>query len=69
MLVKPYGDTLDDGAVQLSFTLPLENSSRTREAARQFALKLGFDAGFGKETFAEHVATFIVKRMVERRGK
>jgi len=44
MLVKPYGDTLDDGAVQLSFTLPLEDSERTREAARRLVLKLGFES-------------------------
>ena len=42
MLVKPYGDRTNDGAVQLSFTLPLENSAKTREAARQLVLKLGF---------------------------
>jgi len=43
MLVRPYGDTRDDGAVQLSFTLPLEDSACAREAARQFVLKLGFE--------------------------
>jgi beta-lysine 5,6-aminomutase beta subunit len=43
MLVKPYGDTLNDGAVQLSFTLPIKDSAMAREAARQFVLKLGFE--------------------------
>jgi beta-lysine 5,6-aminomutase beta subunit len=42
MLVKPYGDTLNDGAVQLSFTLPIADSAKAREAARTFVLKLGF---------------------------
>lgn len=42
MLVKPYGDTLDDGAVQLSFALPMADSARAREAAKQLVLKLGF---------------------------
>ncbi len=42
MIIKAYGDTLDDGAVQLSFTLPVADSARAREAAKQFALKLGF---------------------------
>ena len=42
MLVKPYGDTLNDGAVQLSFTLPTGDSPKAREAARLFVLKLGF---------------------------
>lgn len=42
MEIRPYGDTIDDGAVQLSFTLPMADSARAREAARQFVLKLGF---------------------------
>jgi len=42
MLVRPYGDTLDDGSVQLSFTLPVPDGPRGREAARQFVEKLGF---------------------------
>ena len=40
--VKPYGDTLDDGKMQLSFTLPLEWSEAADEAARQLVAKLGF---------------------------
>ncbi len=40
--IKPYGDTLDDGAVQLSFTLPLEWSESADEAARQLVVKMGF---------------------------
>lgn len=42
MIVRPYGDTLDDGAVQLSFTLPVPDGPRGREAARIFVEKLGF---------------------------
>jgi beta-lysine 5,6-aminomutase beta subunit len=41
-IVRPYGDTLDDGAVQLSFTLPVPFGPRGREAARLFVEKLGF---------------------------
>ena len=41
-LVKPYGDTLDDGKVQLSFTLPIEWSEAADEAARQLVAKMGF---------------------------
>lgn len=44
MLVRPYGDALNDGAVQLSFTLPLPDSPRSREAARLLVLKLGFES-------------------------
>lgn len=43
MMIKPYGDTLNDGAVQLSFTLPVENSAKAREAARLYVRKLGFE--------------------------
>lgn len=41
--VKPYGDTWDDGAVQMSFTLPLAPGPTALEAARQLVLKMGFD--------------------------
>ncbi|MFN2461549.1 MAG: OAM dimerization domain-containing protein [Candidatus Velthaea sp.] len=40
--LKPYGDTLGDGAVQLSFTLPLEWSEAADEAARRLVMKMGF---------------------------
>lgn len=41
-IIRPYGDTLNDGAVQLSFTLPVPEGPRGREAARLFLEKLGF---------------------------
>jgi beta-lysine 5,6-aminomutase beta subunit len=41
-IVRPYGDTLDDGKVQLSFTLPVPEGPRGREAARQCVLGWGF---------------------------
>ena len=41
--VKPYGDTLDDGKVQLSFTLPIEWSEAADEAARQLVATMGFN--------------------------
>ncbi|MBV8080009.1 MAG: cobalamin-dependent protein [Actinobacteria bacterium] len=40
--VKPYGDTLGDGAVQLSFTLPIPWSEAADEAARQLVTSMGF---------------------------
>lgn len=40
--LKPYGDTTDDGALQLSFTLPVEPSDRAREAASQLVREWGF---------------------------
>lgn len=39
--VKPYGDTLNDGKVQISFTLPVPDGDRAVEAARQLAKKMG----------------------------
>lgn len=42
MFIKPYGDTSNDGAVQLSFTLPVKNCGRAKEAARLYVQKLGF---------------------------
>ncbi len=41
-LIKPYGDTMNDGKVQLSFTLPVEWSEAADEAARQLVVKMGF---------------------------
>ena len=40
-LVRPYGDTQNDGKVQLSFTLPVPWSEAADEAARQLAVKMG----------------------------
>lgn len=42
MMIKPYGDTLNDGAVQMSFTLPVKLSNKAVEAAKQYVHKLGF---------------------------
>lgn len=41
--VKPYGDTFNDGAVQMSFTLPVPYGEEGKEAARQLVLKMGFE--------------------------
>lgn len=41
-IVRPYGDTQDDGKVQLSFTLPVPEGPRGREAARLMVLGWGF---------------------------
>ncbi|MBN2285209.1 MAG: cobalamin-dependent protein [Tissierellales bacterium] len=40
--VKPYGDTLNDGKVQLSFTLPIPYGDEADEAAKQLLKKMGF---------------------------
>jgi len=41
-IVKSYGDTLNDGAIQLSFTLPVPFGGKAKEAARLFVQKMGF---------------------------
>src|SRR5262249_16080907 len=41
--LRPYGDIMDDGTVQLCFTLPVEPSPEAREAAVQMCQKMGFD--------------------------
>lgn len=43
-MIKTYGDSLNDGAVQVSFTLPVPAGDEAKEAARQLALKMGFEA-------------------------
>ncbi|MBI1909505.1 MAG: cobalamin B12-binding domain-containing protein [Deltaproteobacteria bacterium] len=41
--LKPYGDHLGDGGVQVSFTLPVPPSDAAKEAARLYAEKMGLE--------------------------
>ncbi|MDP2368738.1 lysine 5,6-aminomutase subunit alpha TIM-barrel domain-containing protein [Rhodoferax sp.] len=41
--VKPYGDTLGDGRVQLSFTLPVALDETSKEGAKRLAAMMGLD--------------------------
>jgi len=41
--LRPYGDTMNDGKVQLSFTLPVANDEKGVEAARILAKKMGIE--------------------------
>jgi len=41
--LKPYGDIMDDGTVQISFTLPVEPSPEAREAALKVVEKMGVE--------------------------
>ena len=41
--VKPYGDTLNDGMVELAFTLPVPYGEEGSEAAKILAKKMGLD--------------------------
>lgn len=42
-IVKPYGDTLNDGKVQLSFALPVKADAHGKEAAQVLILSMDFD--------------------------
>ncbi len=41
--IKPYGDTMNDGKTQLSFTLPVPAGDEATEAAKLLLRKMGFD--------------------------
>lgn len=41
--VKAYGDTLEDGAMQMSFTLPIPPGRQAEEAAKLLLAKLGLE--------------------------
>jgi len=41
MKIKPYGDTLNDGKVQVSFTLPVEMNQKGVVAAKELAKSMG----------------------------
>lgn len=41
--VKPYGDTMNDGMIQMAFTLPVPAGDEAGEAAKILAKKMGLD--------------------------
>ena len=41
--IEPYGDTMNDGKVQLSFTLPVPAGAEAVEAAKIFMKEMGFE--------------------------
>lgn len=45
--IKPYGDTMNDGKTQLSFTLPVPAGDEAIEAAKQLMKKMGFEKSSG----------------------
>ena len=42
-MIKPYGDTLNDGIIQLSFTLPIQYGEGAKKAAEMYVSKLNFE--------------------------
>ncbi len=65
--VRPYGDTLDDGKVQTSFTLPVPCGERAREAARQVVgeMGLGNPQVYHMQDLGEGYTYFIVYGQLE----
>lgn len=41
--VKPYGDTLNDGYMEMAFTLPVPYGEEAEEAAKQYVTKMGIE--------------------------
>ena len=41
--IKPYGDTVNDGKIQLSFTLPVDHDEKAIEAAKEIVKKMGLN--------------------------
>ncbi|HEY4231618.1 MAG TPA: OAM dimerization domain-containing protein, partial [Thermoanaerobaculia bacterium] len=59
--VRPYGDKKNDGAVQVSFTLPMAKSALATEAAKRYVSQMGIREPY--VTLAEPIApdfTFFV---------
>jgi beta-lysine 5,6-aminomutase beta subunit len=52
--VRPYGDKTGDGAVQISFTLPVAKSAVATEAAKRYVAKMGIREPY--VTLAEAIA-------------
>ncbi|NVM46328.1 MAG: cobalamin B12-binding domain-containing protein [Candidatus Lokiarchaeota archaeon] len=50
--IKPYGDTMNDGKIQVSFTLPVDDGEKAIIAA----LKLGKKMGIEEPSIAYHVS-------------
>jgi beta-lysine 5,6-aminomutase beta subunit len=66
--LKPYGDIMGDGTVQLCFTLPVDPSPEAREAAIQVCEKMGLDQikVATMEKAADGFALFVVYANVQQ---
>ena len=61
MIVRPYGDTRDDGVMQFSFTLPIAYSVKSADVGKQFVERLGFrDVGVAECKAIDPGFTFYV---------
>ncbi len=66
-LIRPYGDTLNDGKIQLSFSLPLPCNALGEEAAKNMAKKMGIHnaAVVHSAPLGEHFSFYVVYGTVE----
>jgi len=61
MIIRPYGDTRDDGVIQFSFTLPVGYSVKAPDIGKQYLEKLGFHSvAIGECTAIDPSFTFYV---------
>jgi beta-lysine 5,6-aminomutase beta subunit len=60
--IKPYGDRLDDGVIQMSFTLPVSASPEAKQAAKLYVEGLGLKsvAVATMESLGEGFSHFVV---------
>ena len=60
--VRPYGDHLDDGLVQLSFTLPVDHGPLAREAALALVRdKMGLDQAGDRAREGAHARLHLLR--------
>ncbi|MFA7075880.1 MAG: OAM dimerization domain-containing protein [Candidatus Izemoplasmatales bacterium] len=62
MKIKPYGDTINDGKVQLSFTLPISVSAKGIACAKEIAKDMGMidPAVVNAESLSDNFSLYIV---------
>lgn len=60
--IRPYGDTMGDGQVQMSFTLPVDPGPTADAAARSLVTSLGFESAdiYHREDLGEGYTFFVV---------
>ena len=68
--LRPYGDTMNDGKVQMSFTLPVKDDAKGQAAAVQMAQKMGIadpnvaDEAMEMEETNEYIREHIGRKIV-----
>ncbi|HNZ50757.1 MAG TPA: OAM dimerization domain-containing protein, partial [Bacilli bacterium] len=62
MFIKPYGDTKNDGKVQISFSLPIANNAIGMECAKALAKQMGLidPQVVASETLGDNFSFYII---------